>query len=111
MTIFIKKPVSISAVQWFKNGDHTEDNILSPDQEGEVVKYYRNPDDRAIRVCEKCRHTIYNHGWIDTLKGGHIVCSGDWIITDIAGERYPCNPDIFNKTHLTQDEYARQMSE
>jgi len=42
---------------------------------------------------------MHNHGWIDTLEGGHIVCPGDWIITGIEGERYPCKPGIFEQTY------------
>jgi len=36
---------------------------------------------------------------IDTLEGGHIVCPGDWVITGVAGERYPCKPAIFHATY------------
>jgi len=25
--------------------------------------------------------------------------SGDWIITGVEGEQYPCKPDIFEKTY------------
>jgi hypothetical protein len=42
---------------------------------------------------------MHSHGWIDTLEGGHIVCVGDWVITGIAGERYPCKPAIFEATY------------
>ena len=37
--------------------------------------------------------------YIETLKGIHCVDSGDWIITGIKGEQYPCEPDIFEKTY------------
>lgn len=42
---------------------------------------------------------MHTHGWIDTKEGGHIVCPGDFIITGIAGERYPCKPAIFAATY------------
>lgn len=42
---------------------------------------------------------MHDHGWIDTLEGGHIVCPGDFIITGVKGERYPCKPDIFAATY------------
>jgi len=42
---------------------------------------------------------MHVHGWIDTLEGGHIVCPGDWIITGVAGENYPCKPKIFAATY------------
>lgn len=84
-----KIPVIVEATQWFKNGD----------REGEIVRNYRNPYDKDSRVCEHCGRIIHDHGWIDTLEGGHIVCPGDWIITGIQGEHYPCKPDIFEKTY------------
>lgn len=32
---------------------------------------------------------------IQTLEGPHYVSDGDWIITEVQGEKYPCKPDIF----------------
>jgi hypothetical protein len=32
------------------------------------------------------------------------VCPGDWIITGIKGERYPCKPDIFEATYEPAEE-------
>lgn len=34
-----------------------------------------------------------------TLKGGHMVDIGDWIICGVKGEYYPCKPDIFKLTY------------
>lgn len=36
---------------------------------------------------------------IDTLEGKMTASPGDWIITGVNGEQYPCKPDIFNKTY------------
>lgn len=36
---------------------------------------------------------------IKTLEGELNVSDGDWIITDVKGERYPCKPDIFEATY------------
>lgn len=36
---------------------------------------------------------------IVTLEGTMDVSPGDWIITGIKGERYPCKPDIFAATY------------
>jgi hypothetical protein len=36
---------------------------------------------------------------IPTLEGNHRADSGDWIITGVKGERYPCKPDIFTATY------------
>jgi len=37
---------------------------------------------------------------IHTLEGPLKVSPGDWIITGIKGERYPCKPDIFGETYF-----------
>jgi len=102
-----KKPVVIEATQWFKNGDHPDDACYyvddkSPDRflsEGKVVRYYRRPDDPGSRPCAHCERVMHVHGWIDTTEGGHIVCPGDWVITGVKGEKYPCKPDIFAMTY------------
>lgn len=36
---------------------------------------------------------------IPTLEGRHLAQQGDFIIRGIAGEYYPCKPDIFEKTY------------
>ena len=36
---------------------------------------------------------------IHTLEGDMIAESGDYIITGVHGERYPCKPDIFRETY------------
>ncbi len=36
---------------------------------------------------------------IQTLEGTMLAMPGDWIITGIKGERYPCKPDIFAATY------------
>jgi hypothetical protein len=107
MAKYRKKPVVIDATQWWKNGDHQEDGsdtfrdgeYKGEKYEGLVVRYFRRLDVSGTRSCEKCGDTMHNHGWIDTLEGGHIVCPGDWIITGVQGERYPCKPDIFAATY------------
>lgn len=116
--LFRKKPVVVQATQWFRNGDHPQDyskthdglengelRQFHPDErrangwEGDVVRYYRNPDDSSERACQHCGKTMHVHGWIDTKEGGHIVCPGDWIITGVQGEHYPCKPYIFAETY------------
>jgi hypothetical protein len=111
---FRKKPVVIEAFQWFMNGDHPEDDVFRPfedtgvvpkaPREGKIVRYFRHPDMPGNVVCGNCEQTMHFHGWIDTLEGGHNVCPGDWIITGVKGERYPCKPDIFEMTYERVEE-------
>lgn len=114
---FRKKPVVIEATQWFKNGDHPLDlatemfeypSVQFPGdmlerphviREGQIVRYFRHPDVPGTKPCEQCGRIHHVHGWIDTLEQGHRVCPGDWIITGVKGERYPCKPDIFEATY------------
>lgn len=74
---YIKKPVTIEAIQY--TGDNADD----------IKKFITN-------------HCILlNNGKIiiDTLEGNIYASIGDYIIKGIAGEFYPCKPDIFNKTY------------
>lgn len=115
---FKKKPVVIEATQWFKNGDHPDDyathragfedglmRTWTGEQakelgwEGAIVRYYRHPEMNGESLCGYCGGKMHIHGWIDTKEGGHIVCPGDFIITGVQGERYPCKPDIFAATY------------
>lgn len=112
MAKYRKKPVVIEAFQWFINGDHPDDNCGTFDAgegpfkgEGKVVRYFRHPDVEGSTPCRHCGIVMHSHGWIDTLEGGHNVCPGDFIITGVKGERYPCKPDIFKETYdLVKDE-------
>lgn len=36
---------------------------------------------------------------IHTLEGDHHASVGDYIITGVKGEQYPCKPDIFEATY------------
>lgn len=44
-------------------------------------------------------YQIDKEEYIDTLEGKMKASPGDWIITGIHGEKYPCKPDIFKKTY------------
>lgn len=88
---FRKKPVVIEATQWFKEGDHPAVN----------PQYTHGLND------EHWRPTIpTGYGWINTLEGPHLVTPGDWIITGVKGEHYPCKPDIFAATYEPVEEAA-----
>ena len=75
MGSYRKRPVVVEAEQWFTFRDVADAHIqpLGPEEP------------------EK--------GYINTLEGGHEVTPGDWIITGVQGERYPCKPDIFTATY------------
>jgi len=106
-----KKPVVIEAFIWFYNGDHPEDGVYTSledagavPKEGKIVRYFRRPNISGDQKCNHCGCKMRWHGWIDTLEGGHIVCPGDYIITGIKGEHYPCKPDIFEATYEKVEE-------
>ncbi len=95
-----KKPVIIEAERWFQNGDHSKDNYKKGSMaEGKLIRRFRHPNKDGVDICSKCNFMLHGHGWIDTLEGGHRVCPGDYIIQGVAGEFYPCKPDIFKETY------------
>ena len=83
---YVKKPIPIEAVQWFKLGDHPVVIDALP-----KYKDYIPVQNGAT-------------GYIETLEGGYFVTPGDWIIKGVADEYYPCKPDIFEKTYVIYDE-------
>jgi hypothetical protein len=74
MAKYRKKPVVVEATQWFKYGDH-----------------------HAVQSAG-----VTGQPYIDTLEGPMLVTVGDWIITGVKGEHYPCKHEIFLMTY----EYA-----
>jgi hypothetical protein len=79
-----------------------------------IMKYRKKPV--VIEANQACQLTsdgrvIYADGtqeqfemdhegtFIRTLEGRHNITEGDFIITGVKGERYPCKPDIFAMTY------------
>ena len=92
-----------------ERGDRITDVDIPPEAyypriEGKVVRFYRHPDFLGETSCAACGHILHEHGWIETLEGGHTVCPGDWIATGIKGEYWPIKPDIFEATYEAVEE-------
>lgn len=87
MPKFRKKPVVIEASQWHMDGDHP------------VVRPLHCVESKKTVYCKQCDYRMPEHGCCPTLEGTHVVCPGDWIITGVKGEKYPCKPDIFEATY------------
>ena len=98
-----KLPIIIDAEQWFKVKYDREAGHGIEEKDMPIyhlsVGYFRHPEINGEKRCDICKNIYHVHGWIDTLEGGHTVCPGDWIITGIKGEHYPCKPDIFEATY------------
>lgn len=82
-----KKPVVIEAFQWTGGPEQEEDPewIVRAIKNG--VAWFEN---------EGTPEVIF---MIQTLEGVHEASVGDYIIHGIAGEIYPCKPDIFQATY------------
>lgn len=94
---FRKRPVVIEAVQF--TGE-------PPYPEGVKGRYY-DPVGRPHDGQENDPRMVLGldfHAVIDTLEGEHRVSVGDWVITGVKGERYPCKPDIFEMTYEPVEE-------
>lgn len=74
-----KKPIVVDAVQW--TGDPRQGKALEMSTAGKVRRFF---DDTLL---------------IDTREGTMRADKWDWIITGIAGEMYPCKPDIFEASY------------
>jgi hypothetical protein len=88
MAKFRKKPVEIEAVQYFPElVDKIEGLLQTPGEYG--ANYGSGIPGVQVHI--------------HTLEGSMVVRKGDWIITGVNGEKYPCKPDIFEKTYEPVD--------
>ena len=78
---FRKRPIIIEAVQW-KATKESWDEIMAM-------------GDISWKPGEMGGETFY----ITTLEGDMKVSKDDWVIKGVAGEFYPCKPDIFEATY------------
>lgn len=86
-----KKPVVIEALQ-FTGDNYTEVMLFV----GKKLNSSRPPS--AMEKSEDLPPEAYNIT-IPTLEGDHLAIKGDFIIKGIAGEFYPCKPEIFQQTY------------
>ena len=84
-----KKPVVIEAVQW--DGINLEEIKRFV---GDALIY--DIIDTAWEVGKGKPHVLME---IKTLEGNHACTVGDYIIKGVAGEYYPCKPDVFKATY------------
>lgn len=84
-----KKPAVIEAEE-YKLG--LEDGFATI---GEAITQGLNSGSYVQSECAKFKGVPY----IETLEGRHFISEGDFIITGVEGERYPCKADIFHKTY------------
>lgn len=87
MPKFRKKPVVIEAVQL------TEEALRGTVFDDFAVKTGCDPDSPTRD------YFPFIALLIPTLEGVMEAKMGDWIITGVNGEKYPCKPDIFEKTY------------
>lgn len=85
-----KKPVEIEAIQ----------ATGTPESNREVIDWTRGSQTPAYMDTRQLEDgSAYQCLSINTLEGAHWVSPGDWIIRGVAGEHYPCKPDIFAATY------------
>lgn len=87
MAKYIKKPIIVEAIQYYRGIEDGIDNILDAQAHGLDIKNYISP------------LSANEAPYINTLEGKHYISKGDFIITGINNERYPCKETIFNKTY------------
>lgn len=97
---FRKKPVIIEAKQWFPPGHEGHDPEMLSNRRGNCVEppdYLQSGDLFASPGSDVPGFPA--RFFVKTLEGNMRVSDGDWIITGVKGEKYPCKPDIFEATY------------
>jgi hypothetical protein len=83
MAKYIKNPIIVDAIEYKKGLEDGVDDIKTAIQSGLDINKYVNPLD-SNKV-----------PYIRTLEGKHYISKGDYIVTGMEGERYPCKKNIF----------------
>lgn len=92
---FRKRPVEIEAMQ-FTGGRENAARII---QWAEGIRHWSHQDELRVSNGEIARSYDPEHLTVHTLEGRMRADLGDWIIKGVAGEFYPCKPDIFAATY------------
>ncbi|TIW56692.1 MAG: hypothetical protein E5V54_11275 [Mesorhizobium sp.] len=89
MAQYRKKPVVIEAIQWQGKGDNNRVMNWLAQQKANVEGWVFHDTEITIPTLE------------DGADGRakHVASPGDWIIRGVAGEFYPCKPEIFAATY------------
>ena len=87
---FRKKPIVVEAIQW--SGLNREE--ISVFVGKELFMELESETAYLAGVAPPIYSLI-----ISTLEGKMKAMKGDWIIKGVAGEFYPCKPEIFEKTY------------
>jgi len=85
---FRKKPVVIEAVRF----DGTPESVA------EIMALAKDPGAVVAEALGGGALIIH------TLEGPMTCWLGSWVIRGVAGELYPCNPDIFEQTYEPVEE-------
>lgn len=88
--------VLTEATQWFKNGDHPQDESTLTEgpggaqqlSEGKIVKIFLSLNIPGGRFCPTCGNVMRRHGLIRNGDDEDIVCPGDYIVTRRDGSLY-----------------------
>lgn len=92
MAKFRKRPVVIEAVQY--NGVNLWEVLAFTGKHPRFNEWF--PSSKAYEDHVRRERSVFK---VFTLEGVMEARPGDWIIKGVAGEFYPCKPDIFAQTY------------
>lgn len=98
-----KKPVEVEAVLWTGHEDDIAQVFaLITDKDG-IVRWPEGIDSEYVGGPGLGYIPALGLLDIPTLEGTMTASPGDWIIRGVAGEIYPCKPEIFFETYERAD--------
>lgn len=95
----------LDGMEGFKHGEERYGRRSLPFSMWKVKEGEEKPVDRESDLyldygsAERWKDHPTGYATIETLEGRHVASPGDWIITGVKGEKYPCKPDIFEETY------------
>ncbi len=94
MPKFRKRPVVVEAVQWDGQWPAIRDWLIALGGGGLAFPIGSVPP----------IHIVDGGLVVETLEGTMTASLGDWVIKGVAGEFYPCKPEIFDATYEPVEE-------
>ena len=84
---YFKNPIPVEAIEYRYGLEDGFDDLEVAIKSGLDIQNYVSPvnSDKVP--------------FVTTLEGKHFISKGDYIITGVDGERYPCKKSIFLKTY------------
>jgi len=102
MTLYVKKPIPIEAIQW--TGTNLPEVLQFTGKHPKWDKWFKdfNEYEEFVRKDRNVFKIITNHGTVEAVPG-------DWVLRSPSGEHYPISNELFMQTYQLVDQVREDI--